>query len=117
MGAPKGKTHCKFTSEEKLAYITEFQESYISRSRFAKEHDLNVSMLRFPVHCQHNLASIKLLKVYYPTTSRGQQELAERVPRVHTDLIYRQVIESVLQCIFPFSELYLFRRRLRVYGK
>ena len=46
MGAPKGKPHRKFTQEEKLAYIAEFQDVHISQSRFAKEHELNLSMFK-----------------------------------------------------------------------
>ena len=44
MGAPKGKPHRKFTQEEKLAYIAEFQDAHISQSKFAKERGLNLSM-------------------------------------------------------------------------
>ena len=46
MGSPKGKPHRKFTAEEKLRYINQFQESHISQSKFARENGLNVSMLR-----------------------------------------------------------------------
>lgn len=46
MGAPKGKPHRKFTQEEKLAYIAEFQAAHISQSKFAKEHELNLSMFK-----------------------------------------------------------------------
>ena len=46
MGAPKGKPHRKFTKEEKLAYITEFQEAHVSQSKFAKEHGLYVRMFQ-----------------------------------------------------------------------
>ena len=46
MGAPKGKPHRQYTAEEKLSYITAYQESHISQSRFAKEHGLNDSILR-----------------------------------------------------------------------
>ena len=41
MGIAKGKHHRKFTQEEKLAYIAEFQDAHISQSRFAKEHGLS----------------------------------------------------------------------------
>ena len=46
MGAPKGKKHRQFTAEEKLAYITAYQESHMSQTRFAKEYGLNDSVLR-----------------------------------------------------------------------
>lgn len=46
MGSPKGKPHRKFTAEEKLRYINQFQESHISQSKFAKEHRLNLSMFK-----------------------------------------------------------------------
>ena len=46
MGAPKGKPHRHYTAEEKLSYITEYQESHISQSRFAKEKGINVSILQ-----------------------------------------------------------------------
>ena len=46
MGAPKGKPHRQYTAEEKLFYITAYQESHISQSKFAKENGINDSMLR-----------------------------------------------------------------------
>ena len=46
MGSLKGKPHWKFTAEEKLSYINQFQESHISQSKFAKENGLNVSVLQ-----------------------------------------------------------------------
>ena len=46
MGAPKGKTHRKFTQEEKLAYIAAFRDAHISQSKFAKEHGLTLSMFK-----------------------------------------------------------------------
>ena len=44
MGTLKGKPHRKFTQAEKLAYISEFQDTHISQSKFPKEHGLNLSM-------------------------------------------------------------------------
>ena len=46
MGAPKGKPHRKFTQEEKLGYIAEFQDAHISQSKFAKERGLNLSVFK-----------------------------------------------------------------------
>ena len=45
MGAPKGKPHRQYTAEEKLSYITAYQEAHISQSRFVKENGISISML------------------------------------------------------------------------
>ena len=63
MGAPKGKPHRKFTQEEKLAYIAEFQEAHVSQSKFAKEHGLYSGRKATPVPFSKSLTTAIMLLI------------------------------------------------------